>query len=90
MSKKLLEMLKEGVVLGDGGMFLEARWRGYPVPGLIGTNPDALQQIHRDFYHAGSQALQALTWFTSGSQLERWYGWTGRVDEINRTAIRAA
>lgn len=90
MSKKLLDMLKEGVVLGDGGMFLEARWRGYQVPGLIGTHPDALRQIHRDFYRAGSQALQALTWFTSGSQLERWYGWTGRVDEINRTAIRAA
>ena len=90
MARDLMSMLNEGIVLGDGGMFLEANWRGYDVPGIIGSHPDVLQQIHRDFYNSGAEVLQALTWFTSGAQLEEKYGWGDRVDEINRTGIRAA
>ena len=90
MAKNLMDMLKEGVVLGDGGMYLEANWRGYDVPEIIGSHPEALRQIHQDFFNAGSQVLQALTWFTSGAQLEAKYGWGDRVEEINRTGIRAA
>ncbi len=90
MAKDLMQMLAADIVLGDGGMFLEANWRGYDVPEIIGTNPQALQQIHRDFHNAGSQVLQALTWFTSSAELEARYGWQDRVEEINRTAIEAA
>ncbi len=90
MANNLMDMVKEGIVLGDGGMYLEANWRGYDVPEIIGSYPEALRQIHQDFYNAGSQVLQALTWFTSGAQLEAKYGWGDRVDEINRTAIQAA
>jgi len=90
MAKNLLDMLQAGVVLGDGGMFLEANWRGYDVPEIIGTHPETLGQIHRDFYRAGAQVLQALTWFTSGGELEARYGWKGRVEEINRKAIQVA
>jgi betaine-homocysteine S-methyltransferase len=83
-------MLKEGVVLGDGGMIIEARWRGYPTPGVILESPEALRQIHTDFFRAGSQALQALTWWTSRTQLERRDGWGDRLDEITQSAIRLA
>ena len=55
MAKDLMQMLAADIVLGDGGRFLEANWRGYDVPEIIGTNPQALQQIHRDFHNAGSQ-----------------------------------
>ncbi len=90
MPKDLMQMVNDGIVLGDGGMFLEANWRGYDVPEIIGTDPQALQQIHRDFYNAGAQVLQALTWFTSSAELQARYGWQDRVEEINRTAIQAA
>ena len=90
MPKNLMQMVNDGIVLGDGGMFLEANWRGYDVPEIIGTDPQALQQIHRDFYNAGAQVLQALTWFTSSAELGARYGWQNRVEEINRTAIQAA
>ena len=90
MAGSLMDLFNEGIVLGDGGMYLEANWRGYEVPGIIGSHPEALKQIHRDFYDSGSQVLQALTWFTSGAQLEAKYGWGRRVDEINRTGIRVA
>lgn len=90
MATDLMALLRQGTVLGDGGMFLEAKWRGYDVPQIIRTDPEALRQIHRDFYCAGSQVLQALTWFTSAAELEARYGWRDAVDEINRTAVRLA
>ncbi len=90
MAKDILEMLKEGVVLSDGGMILEARWRGYDTPTAIVEHPDAIRQVHRDFFHAGSRALEAVTWFTSRTQLERRFGWGDRVDEVNRMGVRLA
>src|SRR5262245_45227081 len=90
MKKNILEMLKQGVVLGDGGMIIEARWRGYDTPDVIVEHPEVLRQIHKDFFRAGSQVLQALTWWTSRTQLERRHGWGGRLEEITRTAIRLA
>ena len=97
MGRDILKMLEEGVVLSDGGMIIEARWRGYDTPGMILEDPDALRQIHQDFFRAGSHVLQAQTWWTSRSQLERRYkpgdgpsGQAARLEEISRTAIRLA
>ncbi len=90
MAKDLLEMLKEDVVLSDGGMILEARWRGYDTPGAIVEHPDAIRQIHRDFFNAGSQALEAVAWFTSRSQLDRNFSWSDRLDEVNRMGVQLA
>jgi betaine-homocysteine S-methyltransferase len=73
MGRDILKMLEEGVVLSDGGMIIEARWRGYETPGMILEDPDALRQIHQDFFRAGSHVLQAQTWWTSRSQLVRRY-----------------
>ena len=90
MAKDILQMLEEGVVLSDGGMIIEARRRGYGTPEIVAEHPDALRQIHADFFQAGSQVLQALTWWTSGFQLEFGFGWGDRLDEINRTAVECA
>lgn len=46
--------------------------------------------LHKDFFRAGSQVLQALTWWTSRTQLERRHGWGDRLGEITQTAIRLA
>ena len=97
MAMDIMKMLEEGVVLSDGGMIIEARWRGYDTPAMILEDPDALRQIHQDFFRAGSHVLQAQTWWTSRSQLERRYrpgdsagGEAARLEEISRTAIRLA
>ena len=90
MAKDILQMLEEGVVLSDGGMIIEARRRGYDTPQIVAEHPDALRQIHADFFQAGSQVLQALTWWTSGFQLEFGFGWGDRLNEINRTAVECA
>src|SRR5262245_14087057 len=90
MAADILAALKDDVVLGDGGMIIEARWRGYATPDVIVNHQDVLRQIHTDYFRAGSQVLQALTWWTSRTQLEVRGGWGDRLDEITRTAVQAA
>ncbi len=90
MGMDILKMLEEDVVLCDGGMIIEARWRGYHTPDMIVEDPDALRQIHQDFFRAGSQVLQAQTWWTSRTQLDRKHDWGNRLEEITHTAIRLA
>jgi betaine-homocysteine S-methyltransferase len=93
MARHILESLKQGFVLGDGGYLEEASRRGYSTPGVIVEFPEVLRLIHQDFFRAGSQVLQALTWRTTRKQLTGrggGRGWGDRVEEINRTAVRLA
>ena len=55
--KGILERLREGVVLGDGGYVLELERRGYVqagpyTPEVVVEHPEALRQLHREFLRA--------------------------------------
>jgi betaine-homocysteine S-methyltransferase len=94
MTRGLMERLEEGVVLGDGGYLLEMEKRGYVragpfTPEVSITNPDALAQLHREFLRSGAEILQALTFYASEEKLAT-VGLAGRVDDINRAAVRVA
>ena len=89
----ILESLKKGFVLGDGGYLEEAKFRGYSTPKVIVEFPEVLRQIHVDFFRAGSQVLQAHTWWTTRKYLKQRggdRGWADRMEEINRTAVQLA
>ena len=105
--KPITTLLKEGVVLGDGGYLIELERRGYVDSGSrrekVGTgkgsgqftpevaieNPDALRQLHREFLQAGSQVLQALTFFGTREKLNR-AGYGAQTEAINHAAVRIA
>ncbi len=94
MSKGILERLAEGVVLGDGGYLLELEKRGYVqagpfTPEVSITHPEALTQLHREFMLAGAEVLQTLTFYASEDKLAT-VGLAGKVDEINRAAVKIA
>lgn len=94
MPGTLLERLAAGVVLGDGGYLLELEKRGYVragpfTPEVVIERPEALAELHREFLGAGAEVLQALTYYASEDKLAT-VGLSGKVDEINRTAIRVA
>jgi betaine-homocysteine S-methyltransferase len=94
MTRGLLERLADGPVLGDGGYLLELEKRGYVqagpfTPEVSITEPDALAQLHREFLRAGAEVLQALTFYASEEKLAT-VGLAGRVDDINRAAVRVA
>ncbi|HEY7590244.1 MAG TPA: homocysteine S-methyltransferase family protein [Candidatus Limnocylindrales bacterium] len=94
MTEGLLDRLGRGPVLGDGGYLLELEKRGYVqagpfTPEVSITNPEALAQLHREFLRAGAEILQALTFYASEEKLAT-VGLAGRVDDINRAAVRVA
>jgi len=94
MRKGILEKLKEGPVLGDGGYLLELEKRGWVragpfTPEVALTNPEALRQLHVEFREAGAEVLQALTFYASRDKLAT-VGLQDRLEDLNRAAVRIA
>jgi betaine-homocysteine S-methyltransferase len=95
MAKRgILDRLAEGVVLGDGGYLLELEKRGYVqagpfTPEVSLTHPEALIQLHREFMRAGAEVLQTMTFYASEDKLAT-VGLAGKVDDINRAAVKIA
>lgn len=95
MKKKgILERLKEGPVLGDGGYLLELEKRGWVragpfTPEVALLHPGALRELHTEFREAGAEVLQALTFYASRDKLAT-VGLENRLQELNRAAVRIA
>jgi len=95
MKKKgILERLKEGPVLGDGGYLLELEKRGWVragpfTPEVALIYPAALRELHVEFREAGAEVLQALTFYASRDKLAT-VGLENRLEELNRAAVRVA
>src|SRR5712672_346254 len=92
--KGILEKLREGPVLGDGGYLLELEKRGWVragpfTPEVVVKNPEAIRQLHIEFREAGAEVLQALTFYASRDKLAT-VGLENRVEDINRSAVRVA
>ncbi|MPY94014.1 MAG: homocysteine S-methyltransferase family protein [Acidimicrobiia bacterium] len=90
----ILERLASGVVVGDGGYLLELEHRGYVqagpyTPEVVLEHPDAVRQLHREFRQAGSEVLQALTFYAADDKLQPRWG-SRMTDEVNRAAVRLA
>src|SRR5262252_4548701 len=106
-SKSITDLLRAGIVVGDGGYLLELERRGYVDSGSgrekVGTgsgsgqftpevaieHPEALRELHREFLNAGSQVLQALTFFGTREKLNR-AGYGAQTENINRAAVQLA
>src|SRR5512144_1068990 len=93
MAKKgILERLKEGPVLGDGGYLLELEKRGWVragpfTPEVALMYPEALRELHVEFREAGADVLQALTFYASRDKLAT-VGLENRLEDLNRAAVR--
>jgi betaine-homocysteine S-methyltransferase len=87
----LLELERRGYV--DSGSGREqvgtGRGSGQFTPEVAIEHPEALRELHREFLRAGSQVLQALTFFATREKLTR-AGYGGRTEAINREAVRIA
>lgn len=105
--KKITELMREGVVLGDGGYLIELERRGYVASGSrrekVGTgkgsgqftpevaieHPTALRGLHEEFLLAGSNVLQALTFYGTREKLTR-AGYGDQTEDINNAAVKLA
>lgn len=87
----LIELERRGYV--DSGSGREkvgtGRGSGQFTPEVVVENPDAVRELHREFLDAGSQVLQALTFFATREKLTR-AGYGKKTEEINEAAVRLA
>src|SRR5688500_10567667 len=87
----LIELERRGYV--DSGSGREkvgtGRGSGQFTPEVAIENPDALRELHREFLNAGSQVLQALTFFGTREKLNR-AGYGADTERINSAAVKLA
>lgn len=87
----LIELERRGYV--DSGSGREqvgtGRGSGQFTPEVVIEHPDALRELHREFLNAGSQVLQALTFFGTREKLGR-AGYGAQTEEINFAAVKLA
>jgi len=74
VKKTLLERLAEGPVIGDGGFVFALEKRGYVkagpwTPEAAVEDPEAVIGLHREFLRAGSDVMQAFTFYASDDKL---------------------
>jgi betaine-homocysteine S-methyltransferase len=94
MKPNILDKLKDGPVLGDGGYLLELEKRGWVragpfTPEVVLTYPEAVRQLHIEFRECGAEVLQALTFYASRDKLAT-VGLDNRLEDLNRSAVRIA
>ena len=87
----LIELERRGRVDSGSGreMVGTGRGSGQFTPEVAIENPGALRELHREFRGAGSQVLQALTFFGTREKLNR-AGYGSDVENINAAAVRIA
>src|SRR6476646_4905185 len=87
----LLELERRGWV--DSGSGREkvgtGKGSGQFTPEVAIGHPDALRELHREFLNAGSQVLQALTFFGTREKLNR-AGYGAETEKINHAAVKLA
>jgi betaine-homocysteine S-methyltransferase len=87
----LIELERRGWV--DSGSGREkvgtGKGSGQFTPEVAIEHPDALRELHREFLNAGSQVLQALTFFGTREKLNQ-AGYGEQTEAINAAAVRIA
>jgi betaine-homocysteine S-methyltransferase len=91
---RLLERLAQGPVICAEGYLFEFERRGYLqagafVPEVVLDHPELVAQLHREFVHAGSDVVEAFTYYAHREKL-RIIGKEDALETINRQALEIA
>jgi betaine-homocysteine S-methyltransferase len=94
MGGGLLERLDQGPVVCAEGYLFELERRGYIqagpfVPEVVLEHPEVVRQLHRDFVHAGSDVVEAFTYYAHREKM-RIVGKEHLLEELNRQALAIA
>jgi betaine-homocysteine S-methyltransferase len=90
----LLDRLAVGPVICAEGYLFEFERRGYLqagayVPEVVLEHPDLVAQLHREFVHAGSDVVEAFTYYAHREKL-RLIGKEHLLEAMNRQALAIA
>ena len=95
MTSKLETLLKtQGYVICAEGYLFEMERRGYLqagafVPEVVLEHPEVVEQLHREFVRAGSDIVEAFTYYAHREKL-RLVGREEDLEKINRKALQIA
>ncbi len=90
----LLELLQQGPVVCAEGYLFECERRGYLqagafVPEVVLEHPEVVEELHREFVHAGSDVVEAFTYYGHREKL-RVIGKEDILEPLNRQALAIA
>src|SRR6202051_5309476 len=90
----LLERLAAGPVICAEGYLFEFERRGYLqagayVPEIVLEHPEMVAGLHREFVHAGSDVVEAFTYYGHREKL-RLIGKEHLLERLNRDALEIA
>jgi betaine-homocysteine S-methyltransferase len=90
----LLDRLERGPVICAEGYLFELERRGFLqagafVPEVVLEHPEMVAQLHREFVHAGSDVVEAFTYYAHREKL-RMLGKEELLEAINRQALEIA
>ena len=94
MKRKLIERLDQGPVICAEGFLFEIEKRGYLasgefVPMVALDHPEALESLHKDFQHSGSDIVEAFT-YNGHREKMRVIGKEKLLEKLNRAALKIA
>ena len=94
MSKNLIERLNKGPVLCAEGYLFAMERRGYLqagafVPEVVLEHPEVVSQLHREFIRAGSDVIQAFTYYGHREKL-RIIGKEKLLEPLQKNALQIA
>ena len=94
MKRKLIERLDQGPVICAEGFLFEIEKRGYLasgefVPMVALEHPEALENLHKDFQHSGSDIVEAFT-YNGHREKMRVIGKEQLLEKLNRAALKIA
>jgi len=92
--KNLLERLNAGPVICAEGFLFEIEKRGYMssgefVPMVALEHPEVLENLHKEFQHAGSDVVQAFT-YNGHREKMKVIGKEELLEPLNRSALKIA
>jgi betaine-homocysteine S-methyltransferase len=90
----LLKRLADGPVICAEGYLFEFERRGYLqagafVPEVVLEHPELVEMLHRDFVHAGSDVVEAFTYYAHREKMKI-IGREKELERINRQALGIA
>lgn len=93
-SPGLLERLENGAVICAEGYLFELERRGYIqagafVPEVVLEHPEKVYELHREFVHAGSDVVEAFTYYGHREKLSV-IGKEELLEPLNRNALQIA
>jgi betaine-homocysteine S-methyltransferase len=94
MGKNLIERLNDGPVLCAEGYLFAMERRGYLqagsfVPEVVLEHPEVVSQLHREFIRAGSDVVQAFTYYGHREKL-RIIGKENMLEPLQKNALKIA